>query len=64
MKFTEKALSGIVNQKMAYVLCICFRHTIEAHFLYFKKEYGLLKEAIQHGDGIAIVAVNLTVSYE
>lgn len=51
-------------EKMAYVFCICFRHTIEAHFLYFKKEYGLLKEAIQHGDGIAIVAVNLTVSYD
>lgn len=49
---------------MAYVLCVCFRHTIEAHFLYFKKEYGLLKEAIQHVDGLAIVAVNLTVSYD
>lgn len=54
----------LINKKAnVRALCICFRHTIEAHFLYFKKEYGLLKEAIQHHDGLAIVAVNLTVSY-
>jgi len=35
------------------------RFTLEAHYLYYKEEYGGFKEALQHADGIAAVAVTL-----
>ncbi|XP_054276138.1 uncharacterized protein LOC128995220 isoform X2 [Macrosteles quadrilineatus] len=37
------------------------RHTMEAHFLYIKKEYNSLTEALAQEDGLVIVAVQLKV---
>ncbi|XP_046677187.1 uncharacterized protein LOC124365259 isoform X2 [Homalodisca vitripennis] len=37
------------------------RYAVEAHFLYFKKDYENLKTAMQYADGIAVVAIILTV---
>uniref|UniRef100_A0A1B6MLQ1 Alpha-carbonic anhydrase domain-containing protein n=1 Tax=Graphocephala atropunctata TaxID=36148 RepID=A0A1B6MLQ1_9HEMI len=37
------------------------RYAVEAHFLYFKREYENLQEAMTYSDGIAVVAINLTI---
>jgi len=35
---------------------------MEAHFLYYKSEYGGVYGALDYADGFAIVAVNFIVS--
>lgn len=36
---------------------------MEAHFLYYKSEYGGVYGALDYADGFAIVAVNFIVSW-
>lgn len=36
--------------------CLIFRFPMELHIVFYKKEYGDFKKALNHSDGLAVLA--------